>query len=83
MIDYEKEMALWEEEEEDTVLNLYVSNNIICSIYATQCNQSFRRGSIPGHIVINREREKGHDKLWNDYFSENPTFGARTFRRRF
>ncbi|XP_033146133.1 putative nuclease HARBI1 [Brassica rapa] len=32
---------------------------------------------------IERNREAGHDRLWNDYFSEDPTFSAHLFRRRF
>ncbi|XP_048602103.1 uncharacterized protein LOC125580890 [Brassica napus] len=30
-----------------------------------------------------RNREEGHTRLWNDYFSENPTFPPHLFRRRF
>uniref|UniRef100_A0A0D3A940 DDE Tnp4 domain-containing protein n=1 Tax=Brassica oleracea var. oleracea TaxID=109376 RepID=A0A0D3A940_BRAOL len=32
---------------------------------------------------IERNREAGHDRLWNDYFSEDSTFSAHLFRRRF
>uniref|UniRef100_A0A0D3BC02 No apical meristem-associated C-terminal domain-containing protein n=1 Tax=Brassica oleracea var. oleracea TaxID=109376 RepID=A0A0D3BC02_BRAOL len=32
---------------------------------------------------IERNREKGHIRLWNDYFSETPTYPANMFRRRF
>ncbi|XP_013617753.1 PREDICTED: uncharacterized protein LOC106324307 [Brassica oleracea var. oleracea] len=32
---------------------------------------------------IERNREEGHTRLWNDYFSEDPTFPAHLFRRRF
>ncbi|XP_056850878.1 uncharacterized protein LOC130500155 [Raphanus sativus] len=34
-------------------------------------------------IFIERYREQGHNKLWNDYFSENPTYKDNLFRRRF
>ncbi|XP_018466280.2 uncharacterized protein LOC108837759 [Raphanus sativus] len=34
-------------------------------------------------IFIERNREEGATKLWNDYFSESPTYGHRLFRRRF
>ncbi|CAN6879006.1 unnamed protein product, partial [Brassica oleracea] len=34
-------------------------------------------------IVIERNREEGHNHLWNDYFSENPTYSRSLFRRRF
>ncbi|XP_056843104.1 uncharacterized protein LOC108832436 [Raphanus sativus] len=32
---------------------------------------------------IERNREEGHTRLWNDYFAENPTYEAHLFRRRF
>ncbi|XP_009120419.2 putative nuclease HARBI1 [Brassica rapa] len=32
---------------------------------------------------VERNREEGHSRLWNDYFSENPTFPPHLFRRRF
>ena len=32
---------------------------------------------------VERNREEGHTRLWNDYFSENPTFPPNFFRRRF
>ena len=35
------------------------------------------------HAYIKRNREEGHNHLWNDYFSEDPTFLAHFFRRRF
>uniref|UniRef100_A0A0D3DK36 DDE Tnp4 domain-containing protein n=1 Tax=Brassica oleracea var. oleracea TaxID=109376 RepID=A0A0D3DK36_BRAOL len=34
-------------------------------------------------IFIERNREEGHIQLWNDYFSENPTYSTNFFRRRF
>ena len=39
---------------------------------------------IPGHIVINRDRENASCNLFNDsFFSDNPLFNGMTFRRRF
>uniref|UniRef100_A0A0D3C914 DDE Tnp4 domain-containing protein n=1 Tax=Brassica oleracea var. oleracea TaxID=109376 RepID=A0A0D3C914_BRAOL len=34
-------------------------------------------------IHIERNREEGHTKLWNDYFCETPTYPHNIFRRRF
>ena len=34
-------------------------------------------------VFIERHREEGHQKLWNDYFSETPTYPHNIFRRRF
>ncbi|CAK8531259.1 unnamed protein product [Lathyrus sativus] len=33
--------------------------------------------------VIDRSREEGHNRLFNDYFSENPVYTEEQFRRRF
>ncbi|KAF2923361.1 hypothetical protein DAI22_07g184700 [Oryza sativa Japonica Group] len=41
-----------------------------------------RGGSVFGHAVINRERLAGHWRLYNDYFSEEPTYLHVQFRRR-
>ncbi|XP_048600013.1 uncharacterized protein LOC106372888 [Brassica napus] len=32
---------------------------------------------------IEQDREGGDDQLWNDYFSEDPTYSAQIFRRHF
>ena len=45
--------------------------------------QPYRRGSIDGHRVLNRDRQSGHSKLFQDYSSDYPTYGANYFRRRF
>ncbi|XP_056850910.1 uncharacterized protein LOC108825135 [Raphanus sativus] len=34
-------------------------------------------------VVIERNREEGHQRLWNDYFSDTPTYQENQFRRRF
>ncbi|XP_010421040.1 PREDICTED: uncharacterized protein LOC104706534 [Camelina sativa] len=34
-------------------------------------------------LHINRDREEGHTRLWNDYFGENSTYTHAKFRRRF
>jgi hypothetical protein len=41
------------------------------------------RGFIDGHRVLNRDRQCGHSRLFQDYFSDDPTYGANYFRRRF
>ncbi|XP_057452235.1 uncharacterized protein LOC130744057 [Lotus japonicus] len=33
--------------------------------------------------VIKRDREAGNERLWKDYFSENPVYTEELFRRRF
>ncbi|PUZ72948.1 hypothetical protein GQ55_2G436400 [Panicum hallii var. hallii] len=39
-------------------------------------------GSVPGRQYIHRDREAGHWRLYQDYFSEAPTYDASIFRRR-
>src|SRR4051812_39499854 len=42
------------------------------------------RGSIPGHApALDRNRERGHLMLYDDYFQPKPVFPPRLFRRRF
>jgi len=40
-------------------------------------------GRIQIRRVINRSREEGHTRLFNDYFSKNPVYTEDQFRRRF
>ncbi|KAF8391958.1 hypothetical protein HHK36_022298 [Tetracentron sinense] len=42
-----------------------------------------RLGSIQGHSTIRRDRVQGHERLYNDYFAENPMYSSIQFRRRF
>ena len=46
-------------------------------------NHPGRIGSVVGHDVVDRERLLHHALLYKDYFSDNPTFNSKTFRRRF
>ncbi|XP_021314674.1 uncharacterized protein LOC110434616 [Sorghum bicolor] len=46
-------------------------------------NPACHRGSVEGHRVVNRDRQSGHCRLYEDYFSDNPTYGPSYFRRRF
>jgi len=52
---------------------------------ATECiyTEPLCRGSIEGHRVVNRDRVSGHLRLYQDYFSDYPTYGPNYFRRRF
>jgi hypothetical protein len=40
-------------------------------------------GSIPGHRVIYRDRQAGHNRMVQDYLAENSTYPPETFRQRF
>ncbi|KAG5570492.1 hypothetical protein H5410_060258 [Solanum commersonii] len=41
------------------------------------------RGSIPGHVVINRDHEAADDNLFRDYFSTTPRFNDAIFLHRY
>lgn len=45
-------------------------------------NSGGHRGSVEGHRVLDRDRQSGHNRLYEDYFSDNPTYGPNYFRRR-
>ena len=47
------------------------------SIIDGQANKPKRRS------YIERQREQGHNLLWNEYFGEHPTYPPPMFRRRF
>ena len=58
--------------EEQIIQQIIRNNNMIAEICATQLNnQPTRGGSIPGHVVIIRDREAADHNLFNDYFFEN------------
>ena len=42
-----------------------------------------RGGSVPGRRYVNRNRAAGHERLFNDYFSDDPVYTDQQFRRRF
>ncbi|XP_020266933.1 uncharacterized protein LOC109842471 [Asparagus officinalis] len=50
---------------------------------ANERSASHRLGSVQGHVVIQRDRVQGHNRLYRDYFAEEPVYGPRLFRRRF
>ena len=52
-------------------------------IVRTFSNRKRRRGgSVPGHVVIHRDREGGHRRMFQDYLAGNPTYGPDLFRQR-
>ena len=51
--------------------------------FTIQENQEERRKKRKKRAYIERHREEGHNRLWNDYFSETPTYPHNLFRRLF
>ncbi|KAL0835091.1 hypothetical protein Bca101_086980 [Brassica carinata] len=54
-----------------------VVDNFIHSMVDVQANKPKRR------VYIERDRERGHNQLCNDYFKENPTYQPEMFMRHF
>jgi hypothetical protein len=46
-------------------------------------NETKHRGSTKGHRVLQRDRQARHQRLYQDYFSDDPTYGHNYFRRRY
>ncbi|KAJ8772095.1 hypothetical protein K2173_027272 [Erythroxylum novogranatense] len=66
------------------LLSAYTNNNLAMDYYMnTIVNQPKHKGSISGHRVIYRDRAAADQRLWDDYFAENPRYNAAMFRRRF
>jgi len=40
-------------------------------------------GSVHGHRVLQRDRQVGHQRLYQDYFADDPTYAPNYFRRRY
>ncbi|XP_018479657.2 uncharacterized protein LOC108850663 [Raphanus sativus] len=83
-----------DDENEEMINNLYqeelaiqhaIDNNnaIIQHLRNQQSSQVIHGGSIPGRSFIHRDRESTHCRLFNDYFSETPTYNDAMFRRRY
>jgi hypothetical protein len=54
------------------------------AIVETYSNKKGRHGgSVLGHKVIYRDREGGHQMMFQDYLADDPTYGPNLFCRRF
>ncbi|XP_009128533.2 putative nuclease HARBI1 [Brassica rapa] len=51
--------------------------------FTLQGDKEERRKKRKKRVFIERNREEGHIRLWNDYFSDTPTYPNKIFRRRF
>jgi len=40
-------------------------------------------GSVIDHKVIYRDRQGSHERMFQDYLADNPTYGPELFRRRY
>ncbi|XP_066391964.1 uncharacterized protein [Miscanthus floridulus] len=56
----------------------------VAQIVETYSNAKGRHGgSVPGHKVIYRDREGGHERMFQDYLADDPTYGPHLFHRRY
>ena len=58
-------------------------NMILANYLNQQNNEVIHGGSVPGHIVINHDREIADHNLFVDYFAENPHYADNMFRWRY
>ncbi|XP_060195306.1 uncharacterized protein LOC132624563 [Lycium barbarum] len=62
---------------------IHMNNYVLQCLQENQKNHPIRVGSIPGHLVINRDCEGVDNNLFLDDFSDNPCFNEGMFRRRY
>ncbi|XP_073021216.1 uncharacterized protein [Primulina eburnea] len=71
-------------ETENLLGSLATNNTNLAASYAEQHEVEVKHGgTIPGHIVIPRDRELADRNLFNDYFADNPRYNEAMFRRVF
>ncbi|XP_073038239.1 protein ANTAGONIST OF LIKE HETEROCHROMATIN PROTEIN 1-like [Primulina eburnea] len=70
-------------DEQQMVLSQLINSATVVSNYFQESDNLHRRGSITGHVVINRDRLAAEQRLYNDYFSESPMYNESMFKRRF
>jgi hypothetical protein len=73
------ELALDSSSSDDEEELLIGASQIMYTHYQT-INTPKHGGSVPGHRIVRRKREVGHWKLFEYYFSDDPTYGAEYFR---
>ncbi|XP_071685104.1 uncharacterized protein [Lolium perenne] len=76
-------MCMEDSSSSDDDEELYVMASVVAQQEQERLNAPRHRGSVPGHLVINRERAEGCIRLHRDYFAEDTGYPARLFRQRF
>ena len=77
-------------EKDDESFDQYLNQNIddyfdqtLENLANNNGDQEVERRTRKKRVHIERNREEGDKRLWNDYFSETPTYPENLFRRRF
>ncbi|XP_019087475.1 PREDICTED: uncharacterized protein LOC104728272 [Camelina sativa] len=76
-------MSNWSSDEEIDEMVEEEVDSIVEEIQYNYTHPEVPTAPIVRRVHINRNREDGHTRLWNDYFSENPPYTQDMFRRRF
>lgn len=72
-----------EEEEEDEEIHMIVATCAQLNQMKNSSNIVRHGGSVFNHRVINRNRALGHQLIYRDYFSDDPSYPDYIFCRRF
>ena len=75
--------TLIEESIEDDDIIAFVTSFVMMNEIALDDDKPKHGGSVPGRRYIQRDRERHAAKLYKDYFSHDPRYNDRLFRRRF
>ena len=70
----------------ETMLATFRQQTLVMALAVKEHEDEYRkrrRGSTVGRLCIPRNRHLGNEMLMQDYFSENPTYPAHLFRRRY
>ncbi|XP_010477729.2 PREDICTED: uncharacterized protein LOC104756779 [Camelina sativa] len=76
-------MSNWSSDEEIEEMVEEEVDSIVEEIQYNYTHPEVPPAPIIRRVHIERDREEGHIRLWNDYFSDNPTYTNAMFRRRF
>ncbi|XP_019095582.1 PREDICTED: uncharacterized protein LOC104763146 [Camelina sativa] len=76
-------MSNWSSDQEVDEMVEEEVDSIVEEIQYNYTQKEVPPAQIFGRVHINRDREEGHNRLWNDYFGENPTYTPAMFRHRF
>jgi len=56
--------------DDDDELYIAAAHVVVLDIANSACH----RGSVEGHHDLNRDRQSGHVRMYDAYFSDNPTY---------
>lgn len=81
-MEYDSNSTSFSDTDSDGFEDEFVMEHLL-SMDRQDLQKSRHRGSVGGRIVIRRDIAKGGERLFEDYFSRNPVYDEKLFRRRF